>query len=243
MRNSNKSGFTLLELVIATGVLAVIMLIALSFASTMLSGSESQFTKVSLQEKMDRAIASIVRQYQESNGSMAYAYEYSNPVKSVSIFPTPRKQNGQFAAYETNYQGEITSIATSPQWQGWVILYIYQGKLVMLTDHREGHTFGKAPSIVYPDDLTNDSEPYLYYYDGTKDSDGNLIEWEFPKDPSKIHEYSNMKVTILAQDITCFRVTLTGGRLSLYLTGYRGTGGDRGITVTYNDSTSARNNN
>lgn len=238
MRN-NESGFTLIEVVIAAVVLFVVIGIAVGFCSSMLTASGGQFRKVSLEESLNRAMSEVVRLYGESSSSLCAVEKYG--ALTCVVFPTARRKNGSFAAYEVNGDGEIVSISTAPQWQGWVVLYVNSDReLVVYHDYREGHVWS-APVFPYSDDFTDNSTAVFYYRDGAKE-DGEAVDWELPKDYRKVREYGEVTAKVLARNVDHFVVEKVSAGIRVYLMGREGVG-DRHITVRYNDSTTGRNNN
>ena len=77
---------TFLELIIAATIFGVIVIVALGFTSAMMDNTDRQFAQVAMQNKMDGALKTIMGKYAESTGSMGYALQYDNPVKSLIIF-------------------------------------------------------------------------------------------------------------------------------------------------------------
>ena len=240
--NKRQNGFTLIEVVIAAVVLFVVIGIAVGFCSSMLSASGSQFRKVSLEESLNRAMSEVVRLYGESSSSLCAVEKYGS--FTCVMFPTARRKNGSFAAYETNGDGEIVSISTAPQWQGWVILYVNSDReLVVYRDYREGHVFSKStpPAFPYSDDFTDSSAAVFYYRDGAVE-DGEAVDWELPKDYRKVREYGEVTAKVLARNVDAFRVEKVSAGIRVYLMG-RESVQDRHTVVRYNDSTMGQNSN
>lgn len=243
--NKNK-GVTMVELMIASAILASIMILSMSFTTTLIASNKKEFNKQQAQSSINNAVNRIQKAFALSSSSMAYAIAFSSPVNSVLIFPTAINKQGKFVPYETNEYGEITLVSSDPIWQGYIIVFCYKGKLVMLTDYREEHQFtGKKPYIIYPDDLEDDYENVLCYSDHAIYDDGSLVEWEFPKDVANMADVENsqdMKVDILAHDINSFSAKLAGNKLEVSLTLIKQINAKSTITAVCKSKSLSRNN-
>lgn len=235
--NNQRGGLSYLELIIATALLAIIIGIALAFAGGMLKSSNTQFNKVAIESRLNRAVKQIIENFAESNGSLVTVITYGQ--YSAVIFPTPRDKSGHFSSYTTNEDGEIVSIATRPQWQGYIIIWAdpLSRKLYLVRDYRST-TFSCRPTFPYPEeefDFEAEEQTSTFTY-----SDG-VEEWEIGKG----------KGIVLAGDVECFKVTLQGnGNLSLLVSAAKTVGNNGGgsssgnrVVVRYQDAVTGRNTN
>ncbi|MBN2713139.1 MAG: type II secretion system protein [Planctomycetes bacterium] len=171
-------GMTLLELQIASAIMAVVMVAALAFIANMTTASSLEVKLVSLERELQNSLDDVVMDVKESKPSMMDIYDFhlNDPDatwQTAVCFPTARKMGTDEFVY-TNDAGEVQ---VSPQWQG-VVVYapLYEPAynmawLVKYVDYTPRNYTTGMPRI------SNITEDFIYLTDGTvfdRDADAGL---------------------------------------------------------------------
>lgn len=145
-------GFTIVEVMIASTILAICMGVALTFLGKMADSMETDIQFKDLQLTTQYMLDALTTDLKESKPSMVSIFdrEEVNPDhtddgnlwQTAVCFPTARNKAGEF-----QYMDEDGVVQEEPVWQGIVVYFIDQGHLVRYIDYTATFTDSTWPQI------------------------------------------------------------------------------------------------
>lgn len=238
MKNKRNSGMTSLEIIVASSILAAVILAALQFCGSMVENSEHQICTVAMETKSNQAVKKVVDLVRESNGGKTALVSYSlgSCNYTALIFPNPRNKDGEFVRHSYDEYGDPVYTGV-PNWQGFTFLYVNKDKeLVAYHDYRCAGLVD-IPSFPYPGDFEDDPDawPSLIYKN-------KGVEYELPKDRHVANTDLDIVCEVIARDVTCFLVTPTTTGLKFYIVTSRSRG-KMEVRAAYQEELRIRNSN
>lgn len=145
MERQNSFGYTLLEIALASTVMAVLSLLCMEFMDENTKLHVLNVTKVDMERRLQFAIDNIVNDLKETNPAKVQVWDFQdgpgNVWQTAIVFPTARDDTGEFIF--TN-GGEVQS---EPVWQGIAVYAFYgptanePGRLMKFVDYTPGRSY------------------------------------------------------------------------------------------------------
>lgn len=222
MRLSSARGYTLLEVLIVSSLLAGILLLTLDFMSRATDKVMQVTEEAFLQSQVQHMVETISSVIQESSSSLVTLYRWTDPpggkieltdgslIDSTQVaicFATPRNIAGDFVF--TTGSGSNLTITSEPVWQGICVFAYYEEALYLYADYN-AHTYDHLNPIyitgIYANTITL-SDGTIFNRGGPAQANqtikkvmANLAQLEIPNYTSGIYADTHpMEISLTAQ--------------------------------------------